>query len=167
MTRKTTRRKVDLAERRVANFIAFIGDGKGTRALGQALETSVTELEQLRGELVALEATARTAFAPPPSGLPSGAAPRGASGPPDRVLRSVLRRILGPVRLRPIRPQVGRPHYQAETALEVLDLLDVGSEEAGTSEGGSNWYQQWRRGELNDSFEASSGENPKEFNGSP
>ena len=61
----------------------------------------------------------------------------------------VLRRILGPVRLRPVRPEVGRPYYRAETALEVLDLLDVGSEEAGTSEGGSNCSQQWRRGELN------------------
>ena len=61
----------------------------------------------------------------------------------------MLRRILGPVRLQPIRPEVGRAYYQAETALEVLDLLDVGSQEAGTSEGGSNWYRQWRRGELN------------------
>ena len=38
----------------------------------------------------------------------------------------VLRRILGPVRLRPVRPEVGRPYYQAETALEVLDLLESG-----------------------------------------
>ncbi len=57
----------------------------------------------------------------------------------------MLRRILGPVRLQPIRPEVGRAYYQAETALEVLDLLDVGSQEAGTSEGGSNWYRQWTR----------------------
>ncbi len=60
----------------------------------------------------------------------------------------VLCRIRGPVHLRPVGPEVGRPSYQAETALEVLNLLDVASEEAGTSEGGSNWYQQWRRGEL-------------------
>ena len=65
-TLETTRRKLDLAERRVANFVACIGDGKGTRALGQALEASETELEQLRGELAALEGTARATFAPPP-----------------------------------------------------------------------------------------------------
>jgi hypothetical protein len=53
----------------------------------------------------------------------------------------VLRRILGPVRLRAVRSEVGRPYYQAETALETLDLLDE------SSEGGSNWLQQWRRGQ--------------------
>jgi hypothetical protein len=55
----------------------------------------------------------------------------------------VLRRILGPVRLSAVRPEVGRPYYQVETALEILDLLDE------ASEGGSNWLQQWRRGESN------------------
>ena len=55
----------------------------------------------------------------------------------------VLRRILGPVRLCAVRPEVGRPYYQVETALEILDLLDE------ASEGGSNWLQQWRRGESN------------------
>lgn len=49
------------------------------------------------------------------------------------------------MRLRPVRPQVGTPYYQAETALEVLDLRDVGAQEAGTSEGGSGGYQQWTR----------------------
>jgi hypothetical protein len=107
--------------------IAFISDGKGTRALGQALETSETELKQLRGELVALEASAlETCWA---------ARPRSALVP---LLVLVRRGILGPGRLQPIRPEVGRPTDQAETALQILDLLDVASQEAGTSEGGSN-----------------------------
>ena len=150
-TLETTRRKLDLAERRVANFVACIGDGKGTRALGQALETSETELEQLRGELAALEGTARATFAPPPiEWIAERMRPLGELlGRQTARSALVLRRILGPVRLRPVRPQVGRPYYQAETALEVLDLLDVASREAGTSEGGSNWYRKWRRGELN------------------
>ena len=45
----------------------------------------------------------------------------------------LLRQILGPVRLRPVNPQVGRPYYQAKTALQTIDLL-VGPE--GGSPGG-------------------------------
>jgi hypothetical protein len=43
----------------------------------------------------------------------------------------LLRRVLGPVRLVPVRLEVGRPYYKAETALQVLDLLEA-------PEGGSN-----------------------------
>src|SRR5438552_11663385 len=56
--------------------------------------------------------------------------------------RLLLRRVLGPVRLVPTRPDVGRPYYQAETALQALELLEP-------PEGGSNWSPQWRRGESN------------------
>ena len=49
----------------------------------------------------------------------------------------ILRRILGPIRLVPVTPQVGRPYYQSETTLQVLDLLEA-------PEGGSNWSQWWR-----------------------
>src|SRR6184192_2818006 len=54
----------------------------------------------------------------------------------------LLRRVLGPVRLVPTRPEVGRPYYQAETALRALELLEP-------PEGGLNWSRQWRRGESN------------------
>ena len=43
----------------------------------------------------------------------------------------LLHRVLGPTRLVPVSPEIGRPYYQAETALQVLELLD-------TPEGGSN-----------------------------
>ena len=54
----------------------------------------------------------------------------------------VLRRVLGPVRLVPVVPEVGRSYYQAETALQVLDLIEA-------PEGSSNWLRWWRRWELN------------------
>src|SRR5437763_17183451 len=53
----------------------------------------------------------------------------------------LLRRVLGPVRLVPTRPDVGRPFYRAETALQALQLLEP-------PEGGSSWSRQWRRGEA-------------------
>ncbi len=50
----------------------------------------------------------------------------------------LLRRILGPIRLTPVTPQVGRPYYQAETALQVLELIQ-------DPEGGSTSLKWWRR----------------------
>ncbi len=54
----------------------------------------------------------------------------------------VLRRVLGRVRLVPVVPEVGRSYYQAETALQALDLIAA-------PESGSNWLCWWRRWELN------------------
>ncbi len=54
----------------------------------------------------------------------------------------LLRRVLGPVRLVPCNPDVGRSYYRAETALQILELLE-------DPDGGSNSLRQWRRGESN------------------
>ena len=40
-------------ERRIANYIDFIGGGKGTRALGEALSAAEQKAESLRAELQA------------------------------------------------------------------------------------------------------------------
>jgi hypothetical protein len=141
---KLKRAALATGERRIANFIDFIGGGKGTRALGEALEQAEHAAQALRDELWALEATADTIFEPPPvewiahrlselQGLLERQTARSAL---------LLRRILGPVRLMPVRPEVGRPYYQAETALQALELLEP-------PEAGSNWSRQWRRGESN------------------
>ena len=131
-------------ERRVANYIDFIGDGKGTRALGEALGAAEQKVAALRVELQAYEASAQSLFKTPPvewvaerltalQPLLEGEATKSAL---------ILRRVLGPVRLVPVAPEVGRSYYQAETALQVLDLLEA-------PEGGSNWLSWWRRWESN------------------
>ena len=53
-------------ERRVANYIDFIGDGKGTRALGEALSAAEKKAASLRAELQAYEASAESLFKAPP-----------------------------------------------------------------------------------------------------
>jgi hypothetical protein len=50
----------------------------------------------------------------------------------------LLRRIRGPVVLRPKQPELGKPYYEAETTLQVVDLSD-------DPEGGSNWLRKWTR----------------------
>lgn len=50
----------------------------------------------------------------------------------------LLRRVLGPVCLVPISPEVGRPYYQAETTIQLLDLLQEPDD-------GSNSLRKWTR----------------------
>jgi site-specific DNA recombinase len=138
------RAALEAEERRVANFVDFIGRGNGTKALSQALEQAEAACDSIQREVAALEATMTAAFEPPPAewiarrvGCLQEVLER-KTGPSALVMR----RILGPVRLVPTKPDVGRPYYQAETAIQVLELLE-------DPDGGSNWSQQWRRGESN------------------
>ena len=108
--------------------LAFIGDGKATRALGEALAVAEQRATALRQELQALDTLAGDLFKAPPI---EWVAER--LGKLQEVLERetprsalILRRILGPIRLVPVTPQVGRPYYQSETTLEVLDFLDDG-----------------------------------------
>ena len=133
----------------------FIGGGKGTPALGQALEHAERTAQAFRDELCALEATATAVFEPPPVEWIAHRL-RGLLELLERQTgRSalLLRRILGPVRLMPIRPEVGRPYYQAETSLQALELLEPLA-------AGSNWSRQWRRGESNPRPKAQTGVSP-------
>jgi len=131
-------------ERRIANFVGFIGDGKGTAALAEALRSAENKALEAREQLRALEGTAADVFATPPvewvaARLVKVQEVLERETAPSALL---LRRILGPIRLIPVTPQVGRPYYQAETALQVLELIQ-------DPEGGSNLLRWWRRWESN------------------
>ena len=58
----------------------------------------------------------------------------------------LLRKLLGPIRLDPVEPEVGRPYYRAVSALDALAILEE-DPEGGPSEPGSNSLRKWRRGE--------------------
>jgi hypothetical protein len=127
-------------ERRVGNFIEFIGNGKGTPALAQALLSAEQKVIGFQNELRALEASAADVFKSPPVEWVVERLGKIREVLEGETAKSalLLRRILGPIRLLPVRPEVGRPYYKAETALQVLDLLEA-------PEGGSNLLQWWRR----------------------
>ncbi len=137
---KVRRTALASEQRRVANFINFIGAGKATRALGDALAAAEHKVDDLQGEIAVLEASSDALFQAPPLEWVA-----------DRVrsLRTLLERetdrsalllrgVLGPIRLSPVVPEIGRPYYRADTTLQVLALLD-------DPEGGSNSLRQWRR----------------------
>jgi len=141
---KLKRAAVAVEERRITNFIGFIGEGKGTPALADALRVAEQKAEALRRELLALEGTANDVFRAPPFEWVAERLGKVQEVLERETTRSalLLRRILGPIRLAPIAPEVGRPYYQAETALQVLELIQ-------DPEGGSNSLSWWRRWESN------------------
>jgi len=131
-------------ERRISNFVDFIGDGKGTRALAQALAAAEQRATALLDEISALETATETILEPPPVEWVTERLGKLQDLLERETSRSaiLLRKILGSVVLRPTHPEVGKPYYQAETTLQIVDLLH-------DPEGGSNWLRKWRRGELN------------------
>jgi hypothetical protein len=128
-------------ERRIANFIEFIGDGRGTPTLSEALRGAEGKATVIREELRTLEATAADVFKAPPVEWVAARLEKIQELLEQETTQSalLLRRILGPIRLAPVTPEVGRPYYQAETALQILELIQ-------DPEGGSNslsWWTRW------------------------
>ena len=152
------RTDLESEQRRVANFVEFIGEGRGSRALADALLVSERRVEELRVEIEGLERSQDKSFRTPP--LPwiiERVACLQAvleSKTPQSAL--VLRKLLGPIRLEPTQGDIGRPYYRAVSKLHVMALLEDlpgeeynASTEQTTPEGGSTSFRWWRRRELN------------------
>jgi site-specific DNA recombinase len=143
---QTIKLKAALAEeeRRIVNFIEFIGDGKGTSAFAEALRGAEAKAAAMREELRALDSAGSDPFKTPPVEWVAARLEKVQEVLERETTGSalLLRRILGPIRLVPVTPEVGRPYYQAETALQVLELIQ-------DPEGGSNSLSWWRRWESN------------------
>ena len=97
-------------ERRLANFIDFIGDGRGSKALGQALVETERRVEALREELEGLRKGREKVFQAPPVEWIDERLSQLRELLQRRTGKSalILRRLLGPIRLEPTRPDIGK-----------------------------------------------------------
>ncbi len=141
---------LEAEDRRVANFIEFIADGRGSKALGEALAAAERKVEDLRAELELLRRGRDVALkAPPPPWIEERIATLQAVLE-RRTERSalLLRKLLGKIRLEPVTPEVGRPYLRAASSLQVLALLEM-EPAPGDPEAGSNALRWWRRRESN------------------
>ena len=143
-------------ERRVANFVEFIGEGRGSRALADALMASERRRDELRAELELLGRGQEAVSSLPPLVWIQERVAVLQAILERRTERSalLLRALLGKIRLEPVKPDFGRPYYRAISNLQVLALLDVGPTPE-DPEPGSTSLQWWRRRELNPRPEAS------------
>ena len=58
----------------------------------------------------------------------------------------LLRKLLGPIRMEPVTPDIGRPYYWALSDLDVLAIVE-NDPDSTDSDPGSNSLQWWRRRE--------------------
>jgi len=109
---------------RLDNIIEFIAEGRGSKALGKALDDAERRVEMLREEVTGLQASRERVFKVPP-----------AEWIEERILKLqdvleqnteksalLLRDILGPIRLEPVFEEDRKPFYRAKTALDAIAL---------------------------------------------
>jgi hypothetical protein len=134
-------------QRRLANFVDFIGEGRGSQALAKALMETERRVETLVDEVDALNRSREKVFQAPPVEWIKDRLENLHEVLQNRTARSAktLRDLLGPIRLDLVTPDIGRPFYKAVTTLDALALIETTS----SAEAGSNSLQRWRRRELN------------------
>jgi len=144
------RSELEAEERRVSNFVQFIGEGRGSKALSEALAASEQKVEALRLDLEGLTRSQQPRFKAPPEEWIKDRVSNLQEVLESRTHRSalILRKLLGPIRLEPTAGHGRKQHYRAVSSLNVLPLLEetLGDEDA---EEGSNSFHWWRRRESN------------------
>ena len=136
-------------QRRLANFLDFIGEGRGSQALAKALVETERRVDALSDEVEGLRRSREKVFKRPPIEWIKDRLEHLQDVLEQRTERSaqVLRQLLGPIRLELTAPDIGRPFYRAVTTLDTLALIETPSGQG--AEGGSNSLQRWRRRESN------------------
>ena len=149
-TIKLKQAEQDNEQRRVQNFVEFVAEGRGSRALGEALAASECRVDELRGELEALRRSQETVFQAPPLGWIEERVATFQEVLERRNDRSalLLRKLLGTVSMVPTRGDIGTPYYRAMSSLQALALLEPPPGDP-VADSGSNSLRWWRRRESN------------------
>ena len=148
-TLKLNEAELAAEHRRLANFVDFIGEGRGSQALAKALVETERRVESLSEEVQALQRSRETVFRTPPVEWIAERVSKLQEVLERRTAQSAqaLRKVLGPIRLELVTPDIGRPFYRALTTLDALALTD--EPPSAGAEGGSNSLRRWRRWESN------------------
>jgi site-specific DNA recombinase len=148
-TLKLKETELSAEQRRLANFVDFIGEGRGSQALAKALVETERRVGALTDEVDALRRSREKIFRPPAIAWIKDRLNNLHQVLEQRTARSAqtLRNLLGPIRLEVVTPNIGRPFYRAVATLDAIALTEE-PPPAG-AEGGSNSLQRWRRRELN------------------
>jgi len=131
-------------QRRVQNFVEFIAEGRGSRALGEALAASERRADELRVEIQALRRSQDAVFQAPPLVWIEDRVATFQDVLERRTERSalLLRKLLGSVSLAPTRGDIGKPYYRARSTLQALALLEPPPGDP-VADGGSNSLRWW------------------------
>jgi site-specific DNA recombinase len=143
-TLKLKEAELTAEQRRLGNFLDFIGEGRGSQALGKALIETERRVESLTDEVDTLRRGHEKVFTTPPTEWIEHRMNNLTDVLENRTARSatVLRDVLGPIRLDVVRPDIGRPFYRASTTLDALALIETPLDPAG-ADTGSTSLRKW------------------------
>ena len=137
-------------EKRLANYINYIGDGNASRMLNQALLESEQKVDALQSELDGLRQARDNVFQAPPIEWIEGRLSKFSNllelNTSDSAL--ALRELLGPIKLEAQHPDEGRPYYVAHSSINALTLTEPLPGEK-FLDNGSNSFHWWARQDSN------------------
>ena len=113
-------------QRRLANFVDCIGEGRGSQALAKALVETERRVGALTEEVDSLRRSHEKIFRPPPIEWIRERMRNVQSVLEQRTARSaqMLRNLLGPIKLELQTPDIARPFYCAVTTPDAVALID-------------------------------------------
>ena len=121
-------KKVELnrAQTRVHNFIETVAEGRTTKGLIDALEKAESQAETLASDLQDLERAKDALFEPPPKEWIAHKIEKVKSVLEERTEKSalLLRKYLGSIELKAIKPDIGKSYYQASSRVSTVPLID-------------------------------------------
>ncbi|MEX2406718.1 MAG: hypothetical protein WD834_05215, partial [Actinomycetota bacterium] len=119
--------ELEATESRVANYVDWFGRGKGTPSLEAALSQDDRRAEELRHELSSVQMAREKVFRAPPIEWLKERLLTLQDVLEQRTEQSalLLRGILGPIRLEPVHPDIGRAYYRAVTAIDTVALVEM------------------------------------------
>jgi hypothetical protein len=144
-TLKLKEAELSAEQRRLANFVDFIGEGRGSQALAKALVETERRVDTLSEEAGALRRSRDKIFRPPPVEWIKDRLNNIQQLLERRIARSAqtLRQPAPPDPPRARHAGIGRLFYRAVTTLDTLALIEE-PPPAG-AESGSNSLQRWTR----------------------
>ena len=137
-------------ERRLANFIDFVGEGRGSRTLAKALIEAERKVDELQSELEGLRQIQNRMYQVPPIEWISERINQLAELLEQNTTQSALalREVLGPISLEAKYPDIGKPYYVAHSSLDALAIMNSQSKQKEWDKG-SSVLRWWARKDSN------------------
>ena len=134
-------------DRRLVNFIEFIADGRKSNALSKALEETEKRVTELQTELNGLRNAKDRLFETPPVEWIEEKLENAKTLLQRNYAQSseALRQFLGPMTLKAVYPDIGKPYFIAQSSIDIIALLEKAPSETDADEGSTTlrWWR-WR-----------------------
>ena len=143
-------RELTAENRRLANFVEFIAEGRGNQTIAKALEETEKKVQTLETEINGLRRTHDKVFQTPPKEWIEEKLSKLEELLKQNTGQSAmaLRKLLGPITFEPTYPDIGKPYYVVKSGINALKITTPLSNLISADKGADS-YLWWRWRELN------------------